>query len=305
MAKKNELAVVEGFQIAKRYEGMDPELLAEIQDELEDLDPEAGIACRKIKIPAGGGLAYEIQGEDEDDAEYKKTIPAVIVFTHRMNAYWSASYGDNQSEQNRLPDCSSMDGKTGLNSNTGEVISCERCPFNQYGSGVDQQGRQSRGKACKNMRRLYLMMSGDPNFYLLTVPPTSIRDVNKQLQRILAGGVPYTGLVCNFTLEKTKNAAGTDYSKVVASKGGILPPELVAQAIAMRSEIKKQYKDMAITAEDYAAAPANAASATATPANGANGGAAAPDFEEAPPYEEAEPQGRDAAPPPDDEDLPF
>ena len=35
------------------------------------------------------------------------------------------------------------------------------------------------------MRRLYLLMDGEPNFYLLTVPPTSIRDVNKQLTNCL------------------------------------------------------------------------------------------------------------------------
>ena len=55
--KGTELATVETFTIANRYEGMDPELLAELQDQMDDLDDEAGIACRMIKIPAGGGLA--------------------------------------------------------------------------------------------------------------------------------------------------------------------------------------------------------------------------------------------------------
>lgn len=55
--KKNELAPIDNFQIANRYEGMDPELLAELQDQMEDLDDESGIQCRLIKIPAGGGLA--------------------------------------------------------------------------------------------------------------------------------------------------------------------------------------------------------------------------------------------------------
>ena len=53
-AKKNTTALVvaDNFQIANRYEGMDPELLAELQDELQDLDQESGITCRKIKIPS-------------------------------------------------------------------------------------------------------------------------------------------------------------------------------------------------------------------------------------------------------------
>ena len=67
--KSTALTVVQGFQIAKPYEGIDPDTLAELQDELDDLDPEAGIACRKIKIPSGGGIAYEVQGEDDDDTD--------------------------------------------------------------------------------------------------------------------------------------------------------------------------------------------------------------------------------------------
>ncbi len=251
--KSTALTTLDTFSIAKRYEGMDPELLAELEDEMEDLDPENGITCRKIKIPSGGGLAYEVQGEDETDVEYMKEINAVVVYTHRVGGYWSGSYGDD--EQNKVPICSSMDGKTGMRTDTGELVSCETCPLNQFGSAIDQKGNQARGKACKNMRRLYMMMDGDPNFYLLTVPPTSIRDVNKQLAKIIAGGIPYTGLVVKLTLEKTQNAVGVAYSKVVISKAGFLPPAVATLAQEMRRQIKAQYQSIAITADDYTAAP--------------------------------------------------
>lgn len=67
--KTTALAVVDSFQLVDRYEGIDPELMAELQDELSDLDPESGITCRQIKVPSGGGIAYEVQGEEEGDAE--------------------------------------------------------------------------------------------------------------------------------------------------------------------------------------------------------------------------------------------
>lgn len=251
--KSTELANVDTFSIANRYEGMSPELMAELEDEMNDLDPESGITCRKIKIPSGGGLAYEVQGEDESDVDYKKEINAVVVFTHRVNGFWTGAYGDD--DQNKAPVCSSIDGKTGMNTETGEITSCETCPFNQFGSASDQKGNQSKGKACKNMRRIYMMMDGDPNFYLLTVPPTSIKDVNKQLAKIIAGGTPYTSLVLKFTLEKTRNAAGIEYSKVVIGKAGLLPAAVSATAQEMRRQIKEQYQSMAITFDDYTAAP--------------------------------------------------
>ena len=237
-AKKNstELAIMDSFKIANRYEGIDPELMAELQDELGDLDPESGITCRQIKVPSGGGLAFEVQGEDEGDAEPMKEIDGVILFTHRLSAYWPGSFGSASNPEDKIPTCSSMDGKTGIvqaGDRSGEIITCETCPYNQYGTGVDEKGNPSRGKACKNMRRIYLMMDGDPNFYLLSVPPTSIKDVNKQLAKILASGTPYTGMIVSLTLEKAKNSNGVEYSKVVIKKKGLLPPAAAARVIQL------------------------------------------------------------------------
>ena len=225
-----ELAPIESFSIANRYEGMDPDLLEELQDELADLDNESGIACRLIKIPAGGGLAYEVQGEDDDDVNYEKEITGVIVFTHRMNGFWPGSYGSGESGEDKIPSCSSMDGKTGVRRETGEVFDCERCPLNQFGSTIDDRGNQGKGKACKNMRRLYMMLDGDPNFYLLTVPPTSIKEVNRQLVKIMGSkGIPYTGLIVSLKLEKAVNGNGVAYSKVLLEKKGLLPPAVSGQ----------------------------------------------------------------------------
>jgi len=117
---KNELAVLDTFKLANPYEGMDPELLTELEDELGDLDEENGITCRRIKMPSGGALAFEVQGEDDDDVEYVKELQGVILFTHRVNGYWSKALGDGES--GAAPDCSSMDGKTGVNTATGECI---------------------------------------------------------------------------------------------------------------------------------------------------------------------------------------
>ena len=253
--KNTALATMDSFAIADRYEGIDPELLAELQDEMADLDPESGITCRQIKVPSGGGIAYEVQGEEEGDAEPMKEIQGVIVFTHRLSGYWPGSFGSTKDAKDKIPVCSSMDGKTGLRPETGEVMECESCPFNQYGTGVDEKGNPSRGKACKNMRRIYLMMDGDPNFYLLSVPPTSIKDVNKQLTKILASGTPYTGMIVSLTLERVQNSGGIFYSKVIIKKKGLLPPSAAARVIQLRSEIKKQYQSMALTLDDYAAAP--------------------------------------------------
>ena len=278
--KGTELAVATGFELTvNRFEGLSPEDLEELQDQMEDLDQDGGIACRLIKIPSGGKLAYEVQtGEEDTDVEYMKDVEGVIIFTHRLNGFWPGAYG---TDDNKVPTCSSMDGKTGVNTETGEVRSCDTCPLNQYGTDDNPNGT-GKGKACKNMRRVYLMMNGDPNFYLLTVPPTSIKDVNKQLTKIITGGTPYTGLIVSFKLEKANNAKGVAYSKVTVEKKGLLPPGVSAIAKEMRRQIKSKYQEMTITLGEYA--PAQEQDAAPAPAPAQGGTAAPPEgavFEEA------------------------
>ena len=200
-----------------------------------------------------------------------KEVEGVIIFTHRLNGYWPGAFG---TDDNKVPACSSMDGKTAVWTDTGEVRTCENCPLNQYGSDDNPNGT-GKGKACKNMRRIYLMMNGDPNFYLLTVPPTSIKDVNKQLTKIITGGTPYTGLIVSFKLEKAKNAKGVEYSKVTVEKKGLLPPAVSAAAKEMRRQIKAKYQDMTITLAEYA--PAQDQGAATAPPPEAAAGQAAPD----------------------------
>ena len=301
MAKKNTaLATLDSFQLVDRYAGLDPEMLEELRDQMDDLDDDSGITCRKIKIPSGGSLAYIVQGEDDGDEEYMKEINGVVLFTHRLNGYWPGAFGE--SDTNSPPYCSSMDGETGRLADgsipatqDGELITCDNCPYNQYGSAVDQKGNASRGKACKNMRRIYLMMDQDPNVYQLTVPPTSIKEVSLQMKKILNGGVPYTGLIVRLTLEKAKNASGIEYGKVAIKKAGLLPPEVAKQATLLRRQIKEQYQNMKLTFDDYATAPVESAADSGPRPAGKPVDVSAEDFND----------GYEAPPPHGDEELPF
>ena len=63
-------------------------------------------SCRSIKIPSGGGTAYEVQGED-DDTDPMKTITGVVVFTHRLSGYWPNAYGSSNNPEDKLPTCAS------------------------------------------------------------------------------------------------------------------------------------------------------------------------------------------------------
>lgn len=244
----NELTVVKNFELAVGLEELDDELKAELEDELSDLDPDTGIDCKKIKVMNGGAGMFAIETDDEKKSERVPEIEGVMIFTHRSNGYWSQEFGTGE---NQAPDCMSMDGKQGVVFETGEIKECERCPYNQY--GTDKQGR---GKACKNTRRIYLMISGKQEPYLLSVPPTSMKDVNKQLSRIMGRTkTPYTRMVLKFSLENVTSKVGMEYSKIVVEQVGLLPQEIFVKTAKLRTELKEQYKNIAMTADDFTEVP--------------------------------------------------
>lgn len=176
-----------------------------------------------------------------DESQRIKTYDAA-----QSNSYWEGEFGATAEDGSpNIPKCSSMDGKTGVDLDTGEVKTCENCPLNQYAD-------DGSGKPCKNIRRLYLLISGKPGVYLLSVPPTSIKDVNKQLAKIMGiQKIPYTKMVVRLKLETAANRSGIKYSKVVIEKAGILPKEIWPTTSAMRKELKEKYRDVAITSDDY------------------------------------------------------
>lgn len=249
---KNEVATKEAtkFDLVSGYEGMSDEDRAEFEDEFSDLDDgTTGIMARHIKVPSGGGKAFEIEGDTEDDTEVVKEVQGVIIFTHRMNAYWPSSFGQGEAGTNTPPECSSMDAKKGYNYKTGKTTDCDTCPFNQFGEG---------GKPCKNLRRIYLMRNGSPNVYLLSVPPTSMKDVSRGLARIMGNGkVPYTKMVVSFKLVPATSKGGINYSKIAISKVGDLTPEQGKQVSEIRKQVKEQYESVQITAADYNTEPDN------------------------------------------------
>src|SRR5690606_22849787 len=159
-SKTTALAVIESFTPAV----LDREAMME---ELEGLE----LTFDRVKIPSGGGLAFEIP-LDDDEVDTVKEIVGVIVDHHRVNAYWPSAF-------------SGQEGKTGVALPGSEVSwagreqSCAPCPLNQWGSDEGGGG----GKACKNMVRLYILREGDVFPLMLTLPPTSIKNWSNYLAK--------------------------------------------------------------------------------------------------------------------------
>ena len=193
-------------------------------EELDGLTP----SFERIKIPAGGGLAYEVPGEDPDSPDSVKEFKAVILYHHPINCYYEEEYTGG----NNPPDCGSMDGKVGIEAETGMVKSCADCEFNKFGSA------KNGGKACKQKRRIYLLRENEALPTILTLPTGSLGEFSKYVMRLLSKGKKTNGVVTKFTLKKAQNSGGINYSQAVFAMDRVLVDEELKNVLPMSEQVK-------------------------------------------------------------------
>ena len=92
---KNEVAVTNGNFDLVTLEGAIAEAIA------EEMDGLGTVPFDRVKIPSGGGIAFELPGEDEDDAESATELVGVILFHHPVNAYWKEKFAGKESFRNK------------------------------------------------------------------------------------------------------------------------------------------------------------------------------------------------------------
>lgn len=213
----------------------------------EELDGLGTIPFDTIKIPSGGGLSFELPGENDDTPVAATELVGIIIDHHPVNAFWETEYDGS----NNQPDCSSFDGKTGLDTGSGEVRTCASCPYNQFGSDI----KGGKGKACKNMHRIYILVGGQPLPMLLALPPTSLKAWKNYLGKkvVVRGKRPWMVLT-KITLKKEKNENGIAYSQAVFTKVADLTPTECETIKPMADSIKTLTRSAAMqSAETFTA----------------------------------------------------
>ncbi len=171
----------------------------------------------RIKVPAGGGTAWTVQGLDGEEIE--KELAGIIVAWRDTRAYWSVPM--EQSDGNMPPDCYSLDARTGVGK---PGIECHKCEFAKFGSGP-----KGEGQACKLVRQLFLLREENLLPEIVSLPPSSIKPARQFFMRLASKAAPCYSLVTKIGLEKTKNAQGIVYSKATFTSGGRLTPEQTAR----------------------------------------------------------------------------
>jgi len=201
-------------------------------DLAEDMDG-LRLNFQKVKIPSGGVLQFELPGGDPENPDYSKYLEGVILFNHASGAYWPEG---NEYDENTPPLCSSVDGKIGHGAPGG---ACAICELNRY--GTDPKGK---GKACKNMRILYLLRDGEYMPIQLSLPPTSIRPFSDFMNTaFVSRRRPTWSSVVQIGLKRMNNGKD-DYSVATFKKLCDFSGEQLMQAKAYADGFREQAKEM-------------------------------------------------------------
>ncbi len=177
----------------------------DMADDMEGLS----MLLTRAKIPGGGSTQFEIPTDDPSHPEYTPSLVGVILHNHDTCAYWKPDSDEDDDEEDKLPLCFSVDGKTGYGTPGG---TCATCGMNAYGTGA-----KGRGKACKNMRVIYLLRSGEYMPLQLNLTPTSLKPFKDFLTKaFLLRKRASFGSVVEITLKPEANNNGKEkYSVAV------------------------------------------------------------------------------------------
>ncbi len=201
----------------------------ELAEDMEGLQ----MSFPRIKIPAGGALQFEIPSDDPESPDYAKTLVGVILSNFPNNAYWPEG---SEYDDSATPLCSSVDGKQGIGEPGG---SCAACALNRFGSAAE-----GNGKACKNMRVLYLLRSGEFMPLQVTLPPTSLKPFREFMNQsfLLRRRATY-GSVVQIGLKKMSNGKD-DYSVATFRRLYDFSGEELAQIRQFADGFKEQIRLM-------------------------------------------------------------
>ena len=235
----NELAV-----ITQDFGALSPKGMRALQTAAAQFEGERP-SFDRIKIPSGGGIAFEVPGDDPASPDIKKELIGVVVDHYPANGHWETEYNGEKNP----PVCASLDGKWGTNTQTGERIACKTCPLNAFGT----DSKTGRGKACKNMWRLFLLQPDGGVFpIMVTLPPTSRRAwIDFAQKRIFGKGRELYETMVKITLAKEKNKDGVEYAKAQFAIMGALSEEAAQRMQEYSAAVMGMTREVEITDDDY------------------------------------------------------
>ncbi len=217
-----------------RLTGSMPELTASKMDIRESaeliratMEAMAGaseIPVTRVKVPSGGGRYF-----DAGDLPPMASIEGVIMASQYCNVYWDKPMGEGDS----APTCASRDGMSGWYMLDGEMMerSCRTCPYNKMGSAPGK-----KGKACKNIVQLLMLVDGHTLPVEIKVPTMSVNNYSLYLAgELIPRRLKPWQVTTKLSLREAVNSGGIKYGQIVFECTGQVDDQ---EIMAIRSAVQ-------------------------------------------------------------------
>ena len=186
------------------------------------------------------------------DGENPKEVTGVIVATSRVNAWWAKDM--DEAGAGTPPDCFSKNGII-PHSEHREHHQCATCPQNKFGSDG------GRGKACKNTRRLSILIGDDMLPHIIKLPATSLKAWDVYMVSLMNQKRHFATVMTTVSLAKKQNKDGITYSEAVFKMAGLVPDEELGKIAELRKFCAEKLDqepieiDSSIRQDDHAGQP--------------------------------------------------
>jgi hypothetical protein len=218
--------------------------------------PSYRLVPPRIKM-AGGGLPVWV---NSDSGETMKEFDGIAVLSQITRGLWTTDSLGNPplcSSPNGIhgyfsadPDEAQLDAAmrltaihTAIRETDPDAMvgpwECSACPMNRFGTGKD-----GRGKACNEMRRIIILVDGWSTPAILTLPTMSVKKWDAYASGLRNVKRAYFGVRTRFALEKARSGGGQEYSKADLSKVGDLSAEEIRAVIELRREFEEYLQSL-------------------------------------------------------------
>ena len=161
-------------------------------------------------------------------------LPVIVLRAKKaLSKSWYAMAYNPNSDVFQAPDCFSEDSeRPDASASAPQSDTCAACPQNAFGSGTDQNGTPTKGKACSDTKILAVHVPGF-GVHMLRIPPASLKNFGLFVKQLSANGIPLGTVktLIGFDLAET-------YPIMVFKFGGYLPENLIPKLAEMSESIE-------------------------------------------------------------------
>jgi len=162
-----------------------------------------------ISIRHAGAKSIELPKlAGQEEPPIVREFDGVILDQYLTKAYWQAAMSGGSGSP---PDCASLNALTPYVRDPINV-DCATCPFNRMGSGIDRDGNPTRGKRCRDQKRVIVKLDGHELPCRMMLSVMNIGPFDTYMMDLRDQGTPIGTVITRFKAAAAKNRAGVEYT---------------------------------------------------------------------------------------------